>query len=112
MGSVVVSIDYFKRIWAALRTILGGRVRAYETVLDRGRREAILRMKEEAARFGAQAVVNVRIETSQLSNVNDKNKGIGACEILAYGTAVKDSLQQSLPSGSNAASSDSRIGRG
>ena len=44
-GSVVISVDYFKRFVAMLRTIFGGRVRSYEALLDRARREAILRMK-------------------------------------------------------------------
>ncbi|HSS66285.1 MAG TPA: heavy metal-binding domain-containing protein, partial [Gammaproteobacteria bacterium] len=47
-GNVVVSVDYFKRFLAGLRNLAGGRVTTYETLLDRARREAILRMKEEA----------------------------------------------------------------
>ena len=47
-GSVVISVDYFKRFVAGLRNIIGGRVTPYETLIDRARREAILRMKEEA----------------------------------------------------------------
>ena len=45
-GGVVVSIDYFKRILAALRNIFGGSVQSYETLLDRARREATLRLRE------------------------------------------------------------------
>jgi uncharacterized protein YbjQ (UPF0145 family) len=48
-GSVVVSVDYFKRFLAGLRTLVGGRVTSYETLLDRARREAILRCKETRA---------------------------------------------------------------
>ena len=44
-GNVVVSIDYFKRILAGLRNVFGGEVSSYETLLDRARREAVLRMK-------------------------------------------------------------------
>ena len=47
-GSVVISVDYFKRFLAALRNLFGGRIAAYETLLDRARREAILRMEEMA----------------------------------------------------------------
>lgn len=46
-GSVVVSIDYFKRFLSGLQFLVEGTVTAYETLLDRGRREAILRMKSE-----------------------------------------------------------------
>ena len=52
-GNVVISIDYFKRFIAALRNFFGGRVTSYESLLDRARREAILRMKEQAARRGS-----------------------------------------------------------
>jgi hypothetical protein len=47
-GSVVISVDYFKRIIAGLRQLVGGNIRAYDTLLDRARREAILRLKNHA----------------------------------------------------------------
>ncbi len=89
-GSVVVSVDYFKRVAAALRNIFGGRVQAYESLLERARREALLRMKQEAADLGAAMVVNVKLETASISK---GNKGqIGAVEVYAYGTALIDQL--------------------
>ena len=48
---VVISLDHFKRFLAGLRALVGGRIRSYETLLDRARREALMRMKE-AARDG------------------------------------------------------------
>src|SRR5690606_39865928 len=51
-GSVVVSVDYFKTVAAGLRSFIGGRIGAYESLLDRARREAILRMQEDALRQG------------------------------------------------------------
>ncbi len=85
-GSVVISIDYFKRLVAALRNIFGGNVTTYETLLDRARREAVLRMKEDAK--GADEIINVRLETSSISK-NDLKGSIGSVEVLAYGTALK-----------------------
>ncbi|MCK4503751.1 MAG: heavy metal-binding domain-containing protein, partial [Desulfuromonadales bacterium] len=58
-GSVVISIDYFKRILATLRNIFGGRVKSYESLVDRARREAILRMKEQAQKRGAKMIINM-----------------------------------------------------
>jgi uncharacterized protein YbjQ (UPF0145 family) len=52
-GSVVISVDYFKRFLARLRMIFGGRIHTYESLLDRARREAILRMQEQAREAGA-----------------------------------------------------------
>ena len=44
-GEVVISGDYFKNFVANLKSIFGGRLTTFESVLDRGRREAILRMR-------------------------------------------------------------------
>jgi uncharacterized protein YbjQ (UPF0145 family) len=88
-GNVVISIDYFKRFLAGLRMLFGGRVASYESLLDRARREAILRMKEAAFERGFNAVINVRIETSRLASSNRKGEGTAGVEILAFGTAVK-----------------------
>lgn len=87
-GTVVISIDYFKRLAAGLRNIFGGRVTAYESLIERARREAILRMKEEAITMGAQMIINVKLETSSIT----KGAGdqVGAVEVYAYGTALKN----------------------
>jgi uncharacterized protein YbjQ (UPF0145 family) len=82
-GSVVISIDYFKKILAGLINFFGGNISAYETLIDRARREAILRMKESAK--GASEIINIRIETTSISK-NTKN--VGAIEVIAYGTAI------------------------
>ena len=87
-GSMVVSNDYFKRLLAILRNIFGGRVKAYESLIDRARREAILRMKEEALAKGAHMIVNLRLETSTIGRSANQKNSIGSIETLAYGTAV------------------------
>jgi len=90
-GNVVVSVDYFKRILAALRNVFGGRVVSYETLLDRARREAILRMKEQAVQSGADMIYNIRVETASISKTSSRRDSVGAVEILAYGTALVES---------------------
>ena len=85
-GSAVISVDYFKRFIASLRQLFGGRLGTYESLVDRSRREAILRMKAEAKAMGATAIFNVRIETSSVFK-GGKNS-VGSIEVLAYGTAV------------------------
>lgn len=87
-GSMVVSVDYFKRFLAGLRSLVGGRVKSYETILDRARREAMLRMKEKALADGYAAVINVRLETTRMAN-GRSGDGIAGLEILAYGTGVR-----------------------
>ncbi len=85
-GSVVISLDYFKRILAGLRNIFGGEISSYETLIDRARREAILRMKERSK--GASIILNVRIETSSIGQSANQRKTVGSIEAIAYGTAV------------------------
>lgn len=88
-GSVVVSVDYFKRFLAGLRMLFGGRITSYEPLLDRARREAIMRMKDEARRKGFHAITNVRLETSRIASSQGNNQGTAAVEILAFGTGLK-----------------------
>ena len=88
-GAVCVSIDYFKRFTAGLRFLFGGRVSAYETIIDRARREAILRMKERAVAHGYEAIICVRVETARIASSRNDGKGTAAMEVVAYGTAVR-----------------------
>lgn len=83
-ASVVIGCDYFKVFLASLRNIFGGNVSAYESVLDRGRREAILRIRESAYRMKADLVMNIKIETVMLSE-----QTMSQVCITAYGTAVE-----------------------
>ena len=85
-GSVVISNDHFKRVVARLRMVFGGRVRVYEGLVDRARREAVLRMKEQWPE--ADAILNVRLETSGIAQTSS-DRGVGAFEVLAYGTAIR-----------------------
>ena len=88
-GSCVVSVDYFKRFLAGLRTLVGGRVTSYETLLDRARREAILRCKEAARDRGYQAVVNLRLETALLPRGSRNRRGTKGVEVFAFGTGLE-----------------------
>jgi uncharacterized protein YbjQ (UPF0145 family) len=85
-GCVVVSQDYFKMILANLKNFVGGSVSSYESLMDRARREAILRMKEQAPM--ADAIVNVRLESVTMGKDEGDKKPICSIQVLAYGTAV------------------------
>ncbi len=86
MGSVVISVDYFKRFLAGLRSFFGGQVKSYESLIDRARREAILRMQEQARQLGADRVINLKLETASISK--GRKQTIGSIEVLAYATAL------------------------
>jgi uncharacterized protein YbjQ (UPF0145 family) len=88
-GHVVISVDYFKRFVAGLRQLFGGRIRTYETLMDRARREAILRLKENALNEGYHAIVNLRIESSRLASSTRQGRGTAGVEVLAFGTGIR-----------------------
>ncbi len=84
IGAVVVSVDYFKRFLATIRMIFGGEVSSYASLIDRGKREAILRMKESCP--NADLYLNFRLETAAISQ-GRRNK-VGSIEFVAYSTAI------------------------
>lgn len=81
-GNVVVASDYFKSFLASLVNVFGGQVKSFETLLDRGRREALLRLKEQALQQRATSVFNVKYETVRVGG------RVTTIEVLAYGTAL------------------------
>lgn len=87
MGAAVIATDYFKVFAAGLRTLFGGEMKSYVTLMERARRQATLRMLEQARQQGAYVVWNIRYETSAIQG-QQKNKA-GGVEMLAYGTALK-----------------------
>ena len=86
MGNVVIAVDYFKVVMSNIRMIFGGRLSSYETLIDRARREAIVRMQKDAESLGADAIYNARFE---FSKVGQQPESAGGAELLAYGTAVR-----------------------
>ena len=85
-GNAVIAIDYFKRIAAILRSLVGGRIGAFETLVERARREAILRMQQEASDMGAHSIINVRLETASITKGSSNQTT--CIEVYAYGTAL------------------------
>jgi uncharacterized protein YbjQ (UPF0145 family) len=79
-GNTVEARNVGRDITQALRNVVGGELKAYSQLLTKARNEAIDRMEADAAEMGADAVVNVRLETSEVVN--------GGAEVIAYGTAV------------------------
>lgn len=85
-GSAVISDDYFKNVLAGLYSFFGGRVRSYESLIDRARREAVLRMKAEAGKLGSRMIINAKFQTFAIGGRTQNSvKGV---EVLVYGTAL------------------------
>lgn len=80
-GNSVRARHVGRDILAVLRNVTGGEIKEYTKMLAEAREQAIDRMVEEAQALGADAVVTVRFQTSELMR--------GAAEMLCYGTAVR-----------------------
>jgi uncharacterized protein YbjQ (UPF0145 family) len=80
-GSSIRAKHLGKDLITALRSIVGGELKEYGELIVETRKQSLDRMQLQAERMGADAIVTVRFETSQVM--------AGAAELLAYGTAVK-----------------------
>ena len=80
-GLIVRSRNLFSNIGASLRTIVGGEVKGYTTLLSDSREQALARLREAAAEKGANAILAMRFDSGDIGNVMN--------EVAAYGTAVK-----------------------
>ena len=85
-GSVVIAADYFKNFKSRFRKFIGGEFHGLQAMQERGKREAILRMKETAIARGAVAVCNVRVVTSTIAGKQPDS--VAGAEVLASGTAL------------------------
>jgi uncharacterized protein YbjQ (UPF0145 family) len=79
-GLVVRSRGLAGNITAGLRSLVGGEIHEYTELLEDTRRQALDRMVQNATLMGANAVISMRFDSSELNN--------SMSEIVAYGTAV------------------------
>lgn len=80
-GNVVQAKNIGRDIMAGFKNIAGGEIKGYTEMLSEAREIATERMIKDAASMGADAVINVRYDSSSVLD--------GTCEIIAYGTAVR-----------------------
>ena len=79
-GLVVRSRGLGQNIWAFFRAWGGGEIKVYTKLLEQVRHQALERLAEHAKSLGANAVISVGFDTSEM--------GSAMTEVLAYGTAV------------------------
>ncbi len=79
-GLIVRSMGLGRAIVAFFKTLAGGEVRSYTRLVEDSRRQALDRMIENARVLGANGIVSMRFDSSEM--------GSGLTEIVAYGTAV------------------------
>ena len=80
-GSTIQTVNALKDIGSGLKTLVGGELGNYNKMMEDARDLATLRMKEEAEKLGADAIICVRYASSAIMQ--------NAAEVMAYGTAVK-----------------------
>lgn len=83
LGQVVLGCDHFRVLIGALGNLIGGEVRTFTRLHERARREALVRLKQDAKQLGFDTVLNVRFDTTSIGSA----KGV-AVEVLASGTGV------------------------
>lgn len=86
-GIVVRSRSIVGNIGAGLQTLFGGNITLYTELCERARADAHRLMVEHAAQLGANAVIGVRYDATEIA--------AGVAEVLAYGTAVYVETQRS-----------------
>lgn len=79
-GIIVRSRSIVGNIGAALQTIVGGNISIYTNLCERARQDAFDEMCQHAVALGANAVIGVRYDATEI--------GAGITEVLCYGTAV------------------------
>ena len=79
-GVVVRSRGLGGNILAGLRSIIGGEITEYTELLEEARRHAVDRMVQNAGAMGANGIIMMRFDSSEIGQVMS--------EIVAYGTAV------------------------
>ncbi len=79
-GVVVRSRGLAGNVMAGLRSIVGGEITEYTTLLEEARRHAVDRMVQNAQAMGANGIVMMRFDSSEMAQMMS--------EIVAYGTAV------------------------
>jgi len=85
-GSVVIAADRFKTWLARWRQVVGGRMGSLEPVVERARREALLRTAEKAVSMGYSELGNIRYQFTSLKRNNPQQKEL-LVSVMVYGTA-------------------------
>ena len=80
-GSTIQSKNFVSDFGQGLKSIVGGELKSYTTMMEKARTQATQRMIDEAVKMGADAIIGVRYTTSSIM--------AQAAEVLVYGTAVR-----------------------
>lgn len=92
LSEVVIATDYSRSLFGRLRKIFGGELRGYRRMMILARREAILRLRQQAMARGFAGVANIRLQAADITGqitARKQKKLTVMCSILASGTAYQ-----------------------
>lgn len=80
-GSTIQSKNFVSDFGQGIKSIVGGELKSYTSMMEKARNQATQRMVDHAVKMGADAIIGVRYTTSSIM--------AQAAEVLVYGTAVR-----------------------
>ena len=80
-GSTIQSKNMFADFGQGLKSIVGGELKSYTSMMDKARAQATQRMVDQAVKMDADAIIGVRFTTNSIM--------AQAAEVLVFGTAVR-----------------------
>ena len=86
IANITMSVSWWQGMIGGIHSIFGGTITTWDKVLSWGRQEAMQRLRESCRKSGFDQVINLRLETAEITGSKGKTK---ALEIVAYGTGVK-----------------------
>ena len=87
IGEVTIATDYYKSFIGKLKNFFGGEMICFESLKVRARREATMKIVEQAHEKGYNAVCNLRLETADIGGSTISNKSAITVSIIASATA-------------------------
>ena len=80
-GSTIQSKNFVSAFGQGIKSIVGGELKSYTSMMEKARNQATQRMVDQAVKMGADAIIGVRYTTNSIM--------AQAAEVLVFGTAVK-----------------------
>ena len=89
LGEAVIASDYLKTFLSKIRKFFGGELRSYHSLLERARREALLRIIDQAKLAGYDTACNLRYETADIGGATNPKKTVVTVAVIASATAYR-----------------------
>ncbi len=86
-AEAVISSDYLKTFLSNIRKFFGGEMKSYHSLLERARREALMRIIEQASAAGYDTACNLRYETADIGGATNPRRGVVTVAVIASATA-------------------------